>query len=185
LKRRDTVERRDTVKKIFFILSSALIFSLGTGFFTNQGTALMVRKSIEELTYEADSILIGEVKSMESRWNEDRTLIYTYVTISPRDYVKKLSNMGESEEITVKIRGGEVDGIGLRVSDTPEFREGEEVFLFLKKERLTIFRVAGLFQGKYTVEDGRAKNKVLGREIPLDILVSQINDIRKEARVNQ
>ncbi len=179
------LKRRYAVKKIYSILSSVAIFYLASGFLGTQGTALMVEKTMEELTYEADSILIGEVTGMESRWNEDRTLIYTYVTISPRDYVKKLSNMGESEEITVKIRGGEVDGIGLRVSDTPEFREGEEVFLFLKKERPTIFRVAGLFQGKYTVEDGRAKNKVLGREIPLDILVSQIKEIMKEARVNQ
>ncbi len=179
------LKRRYAVKKIYSILSSVAIFSLASGFFGTQGTALMVERNIEELTYEADSILIGEVKSMESRWNEDRTLIYTYVTISARDYVKKLPNIGESEEITVKIPGGEVGDIGLRVSDMPDFREGEQVFLFLRRERPTIFRVVGLFQGKYTVEDGRAKNKVLGREIPLDSFVSQIKEIMKEAGAGQ
>lgn len=98
-------KRRYAVKTIYSILSSVAIFSLASGFFGTQGTALMVERTIEELTYQADSILIGEVKSMESRWNADRTLIYTYVTISARDYVKKFSNMGESEEITVKIPG--------------------------------------------------------------------------------
>lgn len=173
------------MKKIYSILCGGLIFSLIAGFFSTQGAALMIRKSVEELTYEADSIMIGKVTGMESRWNEDRTLIYTYVTISARDYVKKLSNIGESEEIIVRMPGGEVGDIGLKVSDMPEFREGEEVLLFLKKERPTIFRVVGLFQGKYTVEDGRAKNKVLGREIPLDSFVSQIREIIKEARGNQ
>ncbi len=165
------------MKKICFILSSVVIFSLGIGFFTNQADALMVRKSIEELTYEADSILIGKVKSMESRWNKDRTLIYTYVTISVREYTKALPNMKEVKEITVKVPGGEVGGIGLKVSDTPEFRKGEEVFLFLRIEELPIFKVAGLFQGKYTIEDGKAKNKVMEQEILLDSLISQIREI--------
>ncbi len=165
------------MKKICFILSSVVIFSLGIGFFTNQADALMVRKSIEELTYEADSILIGKVKSMESRWNKDRTLIYTYIIISVREYTKALPNMKEVKEITIKVPGGEVGGIGLKVSDTPEFRKGEEVFLFLRIEKLPIFKVAGLFQGKYTIEDGKVKNKVLEQEILLDSLISQIREI--------
>ncbi len=173
------------MKKICFILSSALIFSLAAGFFTNQADALVVKKSIEELTYEANSILIGEVKSMESRWNKDRTLIYTYVTISVREYIKGILNLGEPEEITVQVPGGEVGDIGLKVSDTPEFREGEEVFLFLRVEELPIFRVAGLFQGKYTIEGEKAKNKVLEQEISLDILIDQIEEIMKKAEGNQ
>ncbi len=173
------------MKKICFILSSVIIFSLGTGFFTNQADALMVRKSIEELTYEADSILIGEVKRIESRWNKDRTLIYTYITISVRKYTKALPSMKEVKEITVKVPGGEVGGIGLKVSDTPEFRKGEEVFLFLRIEKLPIFKVAGLFQGKYTIEGGKAKNKVMEQEIPWDIFIDQIEEIMKKAEGNQ
>ncbi len=173
------------MKKIFFILSSMVIFSLAAGFFTNQADALVVKKSIEELTYEANVILAGEVKSMESRWNTERTLIYTYVTISVREYTKALPGMREVKEITVKVPGGEVGDIGLKVSDTPEFREGEEVFLFLRVEELPIFRVAGLFQGKYTIEGGKAKNKVIEQEIPWDIFIDQIEEIMKKAEGNQ
>jgi len=173
------------VKKIFFILSGVVIFSLGTGFFTNQADAVVVKKSIEELTYEADSILIGEVKRIESRWNKDRTLIYTYVTISVRKYTKALPSMKEIKEITVKVPGGEVGGIGLKVSDAPEFRKGEEVFLFLRIEKLPILKVAGLFQGKYTIEDGKVKNKVLKQEIPWDIFIDQIEEIMKKAEGSQ
>ncbi|TET48271.1 hypothetical protein E3J59_00855 [Candidatus Aerophobetes bacterium] len=93
--------------------------------------------------------------------------------------------MKEVKEITVKVPGGEVGGIGLKVSDTPEFRKGEEVFLFLRIEKLPIFKVAGLFQGKYTIEGGKAKNKVMEQEIPWDIFIDQIEEIMKKAEGNQ
>ncbi len=168
--------------KIYSILHSLLIFLLLTGFLAPQASALMVRKSIKELTSQADSILIGEVKEMESRWNEERTLIYTYVTISVSQYTKTLSGVGEVQEIMVKVPGGEVGDMGLKVSDTPQFREGEEVFLFLKMEKLPLFSVTGLFQGKYTIEENRVKNRILGLEVPLDSFISQIKGILEKAK---
>ncbi len=169
----------------YSVLHSAIIFLLLTGLFTPQTSALMLRKSIEELTSQADSILIGKVERIESRWNEERTSIYTYVTISVSQYTKALSIANQFEEIIVKVRGGEVGDIGLRVSDTPEFRIGEEVFLFLKMENLPLFSVAGLFQGKYTIEDGIARNRILGVEIPLDSFISQIRGALERAERSQ
>ncbi len=163
------------------ILHSVLIFLLLTGLFAPQTSALMVRKNIEELTSQADSILIGKVKKIESRWNEEKTLIYTYVTISVKEHTKALSGMAEVKEVIVKVRGGEVGDIGLKVSGTPQFREGEEVLLFLKREKLPLFSVTGLFQGKYTIEDGIAKNRMLGLEVPLDNFISQIKGTLEKA----
>ena len=171
--------------KIYCILYSVLIFLLLTGFLASPASALMVRKSIEELTSEADCILIGKVEKIESRWNEERTLIYTYVTISVKQYTKALSGVGEVQEIIVKVRGGEVGDIGLKVSDTPQFREGEEVFLFLRMEKPPLLSVAGLFQGKYTVEEGKVKNRILGLDVPLDSFISQIKGILEKAKRSQ
>lgn len=160
---------------ILGVVLLGIVFFLGTAILPgSRAAALMVRKSIEELTSQADSILIGKVEKIESRWNEERTMIYTYVTISVKQHTKTLSGMAEVKEIIVRVRGGEVGDIGLRVSDTPEFRVGEEVFLFLKREKLPLFSVTGLFQGKYTIEDGMARNRVRGEEIPLDSFISQI-----------
>ncbi len=171
--------------KIYSILHSLLIFLLLTEFFAFQASALMVRKSIEELTSQADSILIGKVKKIESQWNEEKTLIYTDVTISVKQHTKTLSDVGEVQEIIVKVPGGEVGDIGLKVSDSPQFREGEEVFLFLKMEKLPLFSVAGLFQGKYTIEENRVKNRILGLEVPLDSFISQIKGILEKAKRSQ
>lgn len=163
------------------LMLSVLIFSLISGFFITQGSTLMIKKSIEELTYEADFILTGKVQDMESRWNKEKTLIYTYVTVSVTKYIKRILEMEEPKEITVKIPGGQVGDIILKVSDTPEFMKDEEVFLFLRLKELPIFRVAGLFQGKYTIEEGRVKNKVLEREISLDSFIDQIEKAMKKA----
>ncbi|TKJ48031.1 hypothetical protein CEE34_00960 [Candidatus Aerophobetes bacterium Ae_b3a] len=171
--------------KIYSILNSVLIFLLLTEFFAPQVSALMVRKSIEELTSQADSILIGKVKKIESRWNEEKTLIYTYVTVSVKQHTKNLSGVGEVQEIIVKVPGGEVGDIGLKVSDSPQFREGEEVFLFLRMEKLPLFSVVGLFQGKYTIEEDRVKNRILGLEVPLDSFISQIKGILQKAKRSQ
>lgn len=171
--------------KIRSVLCSVVIFCLITGFFVTQGDAVVIKKSIEELTYEADPILIGKVKDMESRWNKERTLIHTYVTVSVAKYIKRILEIGEPKEITVKVPGGQVGDIALKVSDTPEFMKGEEVFLFLRIEKLSIFKVTGLFQGKYTIEDGKAKNKILEQEIPLDSLIDQVTQIMQKAKGNE
>ena len=174
------------MKKVFLsALSIALfgmVFFLGTAIFPGyRAIALVVQKDVEQLTQESDIIVMGEVRNMESRWNNDRTLIYTYVTVFVSEYIKddltlKQSNGNGEQEIVVRILGGEVGDIGLTVSDTPEFKEGEEVFLFLRKgnDLKASLNVAGLFQGKYTVEDGMIKNKVLGLQIALEEFTSHI-----------
>ncbi|GAJ01726.1 unnamed protein product, partial [marine sediment metagenome] len=48
-----------------------------------------------------------------------------------------------------------------------------------------IFRVAGLFQGKYTIEDSKVKNKVLEREMSLDSFIGQIEEVMKKAKESQ
>lgn len=171
--------------KICSILRCLVVFFLLAGFLMAPGWALMLRKTLQELTYQADTILIGEVRNMESRWNEERTLIYTYITIWVKEYSKALAPVRQVQEIIVKVRGGEVGDIGLRVSDTPQFREGEEVFLFLSSETLPVFLVVGLFQGKYTIEEGKVKNRILGLEIPLESFIGQIEVIMKRAEGSQ
>lgn len=181
-----------TMKKISFailgaVLITAVVFFVSGLFSGSRALALVVQKDVEQLTHEADLILIGKVKSMRSQWNSERTLIYTYVTVSISEYVKKRSQVhwwdeSMEKEVVVRILGGEVDSLRLMVSGTPEFGEGEEVFLFLRRrmDGEPFLKVAGLFQGKYTVENGTAKNKVLGLEIPIEQFTSHVREMVNE-----
>lgn len=50
--------------KICSILRCVVVFFLLAGFLIAPGWALMLRKTLQELTYQADTILIGEVRSI-------------------------------------------------------------------------------------------------------------------------
>ncbi|MBI4832656.1 MAG: hypothetical protein HY801_14110 [Candidatus Lindowbacteria bacterium] len=112
---------------------------------SSHAQALLIEKPLDELVAESDSIIRGFVTETRSEWNPERTLIHTYVTVEVKEAIKGLP--GRRSE-TIKLPGGEVGDIGLRVEDVPGFSVGEEVILFLRAEHP---RLTGLSQGKYTV----------------------------------
>ena len=122
--------------------------------------ALMLELSIEELTAEADSVVVGRVETVSSQWNEEHNAIYTTVTIAA-DSILKGGTV--PDPLTVVVPGGSIDGITQFVSETPAFVTGEEVLLFLEDLPRTIiarqqfqlkqYGIYGNFQGKKEVID--------------------------------
>ena len=82
--------------------------------------------TIEDLVHGSDWITTGRVQQIESRWNESRDYIYTYITVSIDEYWK---NPLDAHDLTIQIPGGIVDDIMQQVSDTPVFSKGETVIL--------------------------------------------------------
>jgi hypothetical protein len=119
-----------------------------------------------ELTEKAAQIVIGRVMDMKSVWNEDRNYIFTYVTVDVDGYIK---GTGENT-VTVKIPGGAIGDIRLRVSDIPEFSDGEKVVLFLTDKYPDHSNLLGLYQGKYTIVDDR----VLEKDADLEDFLNEI-----------
>ncbi len=126
--------------------------------------ALVEQLTIDELTAKADSIVVGEVIDMAC-YEESRGDIYTLVTLSVEQSVKGKS----AEEVVLKVPGGEVDGLTLSVSDTPSFRQGERVVVFLEEET-SKFKVSGWHQGKFTV----VNNRVVERDQSLTDFIAEI-----------
>lgn len=85
-------------------------------------------KSVKELTEKAESIIIGKVAKQTSEWDKSRTTIYTTITVDVDEYLK-----GDEKEKrqTIKIPGGKVGDIGLKVIGAPTFDTGEKALLFL------------------------------------------------------
>ena len=204
------------MKKMNFILTSILISFLITGAYgliavqTNQAHALMVELGLEDLTGESDFILRGEIAEVKSEWNEDRTLIHTYITLSVKE---RIHGQGAAETITIKQRGGEVDGIRMAVSNCAIFKPGEDVVVFLKPDstpqaaRLqqmrgrVVTQIVGKEQCKYTVAEDQATraeavivNRAVlatregaivtrpGKRIPLEEFVGDIKRIKAGQR---
>jgi len=144
--------------KKFFIISLIgviMLFSAGV----NITDALMVALSTNKLTKGAQLVIRGKVEKKESLWSTNKEAIVTHVFVNISDVLKGTI---EEEQVLVEIDGGEVGDLGLKVSDTPEFKVGEEVILFLtpgaSRVSGTINKIVGSGQGKYSIGvDGIAR----------------------------
>lgn len=134
-------------KKILLI---SLVSFLSTCLNWSDLSATMLRKlSEKQLAKQAQTILIGTCTSIKSEWNEERTKIFTYITVLPKNYLK---GDGNSAEITIRQLGGIVGDVGMHVDKTSVFEEGDEVLVFLKMGPKGYQRVVGLMQGKFTIQ---------------------------------
>lgn len=77
--------------------------------------------SSEELVTRAESIVWGDVVQVHAAWEGRR--IYTQVEVAPREVLK-----GQPvPTVSLKLPGGEVDGVASVFHGMPRFRLGEEV----------------------------------------------------------
>ncbi|MFH1006008.1 MAG: BsuPI-related putative proteinase inhibitor, partial [Candidatus Latescibacterota bacterium] len=128
---------------ITIILSLVMLFAAA-----GIGHALMVEMSLEDLTRGASHIVIGTVTDMEVDsvgTADDQSMIYTFVRMRIE---QRLKGVLEAESAVVRVLGGKIGELEIRVEDQPAFEQGQRVFLFLvRKENHDFFEVYGLFQG--------------------------------------
>jgi len=127
----------------------------------------------------ADLILTGKVVQQNSKWNEDKSRIYTSATIQVEEYLKGINN---GSSITVTYLGGEVGEVGEMYSHMPRFEDKEEVLVFLKKdEKSTNYKVFNGENGKISViNDPKTGEKVTTSNVQINSLKAQIKSYSKE-----
>jgi hypothetical protein len=110
-------------------------------------TAVMVSDS--ELAVSSRVILIGEVRSVTSAWDETRRFAWTYVEV----YCERLLK-GEiqSQTIVLKQLGADFADSGLHVFGQPKFTPGQQTLLYLNTAADGSLRVAHNFMGKFNIE---------------------------------
>jgi hypothetical protein len=167
------------MRQLCWLVCSVLIFTLLVPMLPLQLSAAPESQvgtpPLLELVRNADCIAIGTVIERNSYWNEERSRIYTSVVLSVEDKLKGTANQGR---IVVTVLGGEVEEIGLLVSNTPSFEQDERVVVFLKKlsesqcaeaknPELDLsgheFEVYGGFRGKLRVTEGKVGDLPLAK----------------------
>jgi hypothetical protein len=140
-----------------------------------------VAARLQQLTKEADVILTGKVTEQQSSWNQNKTRIITHTTIQVEDYIKG-DNTGNI--VVVNHLGGEVGDVGELYSHMPEFKNDEEVLLFLKKDKSnTGYQVYSGEDGKISIMNNpKTGEKVTALNIPVGVIKKQIRAI--ETRSN-
>jgi hypothetical protein len=132
----------------------------------SESKAQVKKMSANDLTKESTAVLYGKCSKLKSEWNENRSIIYTQVTIIPEEYIK--GNLGSEALIT--IPGGKVDNIVYEVSEMPVFIEGEEVVAFIWTNPAGKHLITGGYQGRMKIEKDKetGKRMVYGHGISED-----------------
>jgi hypothetical protein len=133
---------RSVAQIIIFLISSCLA---ARGFV--QATTLQ-KLSFDRLIGEADLIIKGRVEELKTRQVSDRRSMTTIVTVS----IERQFKGPKVSSVTIEQPGGAVGDIAQGVPGLPEFSPGENVILFLKRQRGGAFNVVGGKQGKFTAK---------------------------------
>lgn len=129
----------------------------------------MLPQDLGKMASASTHILRGKVASIESRWNDDRTLIVTDIRIEVTETFKGKS----SPQATLEMIGGRVEDTVLDVVGSPSFTIGEDVVVFATAGKDGRLRLPSLAQEKFTVERGsdgrewiRNDEQTFGRLLP-------------------
>jgi hypothetical protein len=129
------------------------------------GATVLLALELEDLAVMSPVVLVGEVNTVESGWNPDRTRIHTRVMITPLEVLKGPADLGT---VKVKFLGGRVGDTVASLPGAPRFEAGERVLLFLepRKDRDGYLPV-GFYQGKFKVfTDPDTRREMLLRDGP-------------------
>jgi len=131
----------------------------------------VAKMSLEQLVHRADLIVQGRVQSVHSQWDEQRRLVFTYASIRVDEPLK-----GERRQsVLIRQVGGSFGSIEMSVAGAPQFKNGQRLLVFLKRQDATTFQVVGMNQGLYRIVEDSAVSNVLG----MDLLDSKTGEISK------
>ena len=119
---------------------------------------VLLPADFREVVAGSQIIVYGRVAEVRPEWSDDRSRIDTVVTLQAGSYLKG----GPGEAVTFRVPGGQIGRYRNVMVGAPEFREGEEVVLFLRAAGPSIAHVFGLSQGVYRVRvDARTGRRVV------------------------
>jgi hypothetical protein len=133
----------------------------------------MVKLPLAQLTRDADLIILGIVEDVKSERKAEK--LYSRALISVISIIKRAA-ADIPGRIIVIFTGGTVGNWAMKVEDSPDYRKGETVFVFLKKiSGRSDYRTVGAARGKLLVKDGM----VLRENTPLDQFIEKIKIIMR------
>ena len=130
----------------------------------------VMRMELPALVKASDSIVQGHGEAIETRFESDK-MVYTYISVGVDDPLK-----GERRRsLLVRQMGGKIGAMTMWIAGAPQFKEGDQVIVFLRNRRDGTFDVVGLNQGKYDIVDDFAVANVSGVSI-MDPKTGTISD---------
>jgi|GEM_PF-3595704 len=142
-------------KKFLFIFVSFFVWVISS---VNASATTLLKMTIEDLTSEAQVIVIGTVEDVSSAWRSDQTAIETTTVVKVGECL-----YGQcGSRIKLILRGGTVGDKTLYIPGMPKFEENQNVLLFLRQDpegRSGVWSVVGMCQGAFLIEKDKKSRK--------------------------
>ena len=133
------------------------VFLLAVAASTRAGET--VPYTLAQRTQKAEVIVVAEVESMSSNWDDEGREIYTYITLR---VVEKIKGNVEGNQIVLRHLGGIIGNIESRVSGMPQFVRHEKVLVFLGRyPSSAYFGVMDWLEGKKTIQHNAAGQEMI------------------------
>ena len=164
------LERIETSKrKSIALFLLALMLTLLLPILNLRGA--MVELSLEQLVHDADLVIIGTVEYVRSEFSDGKSI--SFATLSVNSVIKG-DSVAPRDKIVVRFPGGIVGSIGMKVENSPNYKHGEDILVFLKTvPNQTYYKTSGSSQGKFLIKD----NIVVRENLSLDQLIKRIESI--------
>jgi hypothetical protein len=119
------------------------------------GATTLIRAGLDELVTRSETVVMGKVVAVASRWNSDHTFILSDVTFAPSERVKGQA----TGPLTFTVMGGTVGSRTALIIGGAELVPGRSYVLFLGREDLPgaaqALTVRDLCQGVFEVTTQR------------------------------
>lgn len=166
------------MKRKNWVLVLPIILLIMFSGIVNNITAQKQPSLIESLVEKSEVIVLGDVKELRSEWNQDKTKIYTRVSIKVTENLKGSEN---NQTIVITHLGGEVGEVGELYSHVPKFTQDEEVLIFARRDKENNLRVTKGHEGKFKIiKDKTTGEKKIGASNTLNDFSSRIKSIIKK-----
>lgn len=136
--------------------AAALFLAAAVGSFSSLEASVVQTVGFDDKVAAAEAIVLGKCVRTRSEWDPSRRWIITYSTFA----VEKAMKGRTGQEVTVALPGGTVGDIHQDTIGVPEFREGSENVVFVKRSALGP-TVLYFDQGAYdVVKDSRGERVI-------------------------
>lgn len=115
------------------VLHAALAVVMAAGVVAPSTATTLIRQSLDGLVVASSTVIVGEVVSAHSYWNDERNFILTDVRLRATDVLK--GNPRE-RDLTVTLMGGTVDDLTSVVVGGAELLRGKSYVIFVREGEL-------------------------------------------------
>ncbi len=141
-------------------LGGRLALALGTVVLAGvslTGASTFLKVDIPTLKKMSESVVQANVVDVRSAWNDEGSMIFTYVTLE----VTGRLHGSSPEKLVVRVPGGTVGDFTSVMEGAPQFQTGDRVVAFIARWYDGVPMVAGYAQGVSTVNQDRLGNLIL------------------------